>query len=168
MYIFFFFFFQAEDGIRDADVTGVQTCALPIRKGGRIATCARDFSSPHSTIRNSARRAPTRSRLNNGGRDGSSNSPYCAPRIRSYRALLPCRRAGEIAARPNNGDNKGRKFAGAKAGPEAGAWLKRNVSGHARNAAFGRLPERRGERRGERQPKPRHPARAFAERGDDH
>src|SRR3989442_10038147 len=26
----FFFFFKAEDGIRDADVTGVQTCALPI------------------------------------------------------------------------------------------------------------------------------------------
>src|SRR5215813_14764418 len=30
---FFFFFFQAEDGIRDADVTGVQTCALPISGG---------------------------------------------------------------------------------------------------------------------------------------
>src|SRR5690554_8180996 len=30
MYWMFFFFFQAEDGIRDADVTGVQTCALPI------------------------------------------------------------------------------------------------------------------------------------------
>src|SRR5690554_7431762 len=33
-----FFFFQAEDGIRDADVTGVQTCALPIcasRPGNR-------------------------------------------------------------------------------------------------------------------------------------
>src|SRR3989442_7076873 len=30
VYIVFFFFFQAEDGIRDADVTGVQTCALPI------------------------------------------------------------------------------------------------------------------------------------------
>src|SRR3989442_14898861 len=28
--VVFFFFFQAEDGIRDADVTGVQTCALPI------------------------------------------------------------------------------------------------------------------------------------------
>src|SRR2546430_7887922 len=26
---FFFFFFQAEDGIRDLTVTGVQTCALP-------------------------------------------------------------------------------------------------------------------------------------------
>src|SRR5882757_10167594 len=32
-----FFFFQAEDGIRDIGVTGVQTCALPIygsRRGG--------------------------------------------------------------------------------------------------------------------------------------
>src|SRR5699024_11912551 len=27
-----FFFFQAEDGIRDRNVTGVQTCALPISK----------------------------------------------------------------------------------------------------------------------------------------
>src|SRR5699024_11360012 len=27
---FIFFFFQAEDGIRDRNVTGVQTCALPI------------------------------------------------------------------------------------------------------------------------------------------
>src|SRR5699024_2273734 len=28
--LFCFFFFQAEDGIRDRNVTGVQTCALPI------------------------------------------------------------------------------------------------------------------------------------------
>src|SRR5207237_2144806 len=28
--IFVIFFFQAEDGIRDSSVTGVQTCALPI------------------------------------------------------------------------------------------------------------------------------------------
>src|SRR5256885_4501417 len=27
---YYFFFFQAEDGIRDYKVTGVQTCALPI------------------------------------------------------------------------------------------------------------------------------------------
>src|SRR5207245_3229152 len=36
-----FFFFQAEDGIRDATVTGVQTCALPIwqrlRRGRRTS-----------------------------------------------------------------------------------------------------------------------------------
>src|SRR2546426_6229380 len=30
-----FFFFQAEDGIRDYKVTGVQTCALPISGGAR-------------------------------------------------------------------------------------------------------------------------------------
>src|SRR5690606_39337081 len=40
------FFFQAEDGIRDFHVTGVQTCALPIsygasnaRRSSRIAMC---------------------------------------------------------------------------------------------------------------------------------
>src|SRR2546430_12232207 len=31
-----FFFFQAEDGIRDLTVTGVQTCALPILDDGRV------------------------------------------------------------------------------------------------------------------------------------
>src|SRR5437588_7388763 len=38
-----FFFFQAEDGIRDHCVTGVQTCALPIsrlvKQGFRVALC---------------------------------------------------------------------------------------------------------------------------------
>src|SRR5215213_7110965 len=32
----FFFFFQAEDGIRDWSVTGVQTCALPIYQVRRL------------------------------------------------------------------------------------------------------------------------------------
>src|SRR2546429_28583 len=32
-----FFFFQAEDGIRDVAVTGVQTCALPILSRERIS-----------------------------------------------------------------------------------------------------------------------------------
>src|SRR5947209_19478828 len=31
------FFFQAEDGIRDIGVTGVQTCALPILRGAEMA-----------------------------------------------------------------------------------------------------------------------------------
>src|SRR4030081_1864760 len=34
MLFLFFFFFQAEDGIRDPAVTGVQTCALPISSPG--------------------------------------------------------------------------------------------------------------------------------------
>src|SRR5437773_4988021 len=35
-FFWFFFFFQAEDGIRDRDVTGVQTCALPIFHFGDV------------------------------------------------------------------------------------------------------------------------------------
>src|SRR5438270_9253084 len=35
-YLVFFFFFQAEDGIRDLTVTGVQTCALPILLAGLL------------------------------------------------------------------------------------------------------------------------------------
>src|SRR5216684_7910316 len=34
--IFVFFFFQAEDGIRDVAVTGAQTCALPISSPAAI------------------------------------------------------------------------------------------------------------------------------------
>src|SRR5207249_3860862 len=42
------FFFQAEDGIRDRNVTGVQTCALPIYRGSqRIAgVCGRHTRVP--------------------------------------------------------------------------------------------------------------------------
>src|SRR5216684_6286989 len=35
-----FFFFQAEDGIRDVAVTGVQTCALPISPASKAAVMA--------------------------------------------------------------------------------------------------------------------------------
>src|SRR5207244_9754174 len=35
----FFFFFQAEDGIRDDLVTGVQTCALPISRSRLRVVC---------------------------------------------------------------------------------------------------------------------------------
>src|SRR5688500_19363421 len=40
-----FFFFQAEDGIRDYKVTGVQTCALPILR----ATCSWEMPRMSST-----------------------------------------------------------------------------------------------------------------------
>src|SRR2546422_8530207 len=44
---FFFFFFQAEDGIRDVAVTGVQTCALPIfLKGGDRADLVHPTDDP--------------------------------------------------------------------------------------------------------------------------
>src|SRR2546427_7762789 len=46
-----FFFFQAEDGIRDLTVTGVQTCALPISTASRphVRPCFRCASWAIST-----------------------------------------------------------------------------------------------------------------------
>src|SRR5437773_6152743 len=43
----FAFFFQAEDGIRDRDVTGVQTCALPIWLGGFRAGPGLRYREPY-------------------------------------------------------------------------------------------------------------------------
>src|SRR5690606_40115573 len=40
------FFFQAEDGIRDFHVTGVQTCALPILLETVLVTNARAYQKP--------------------------------------------------------------------------------------------------------------------------
>src|SRR5205809_3800731 len=49
MLVLIFFFFQAEDGIRDVAVTGVQTCALPIcvecESGGGDGRALRSFAS---------------------------------------------------------------------------------------------------------------------------
>src|SRR5256885_8666275 len=52
----FFFFFQAEDGIRDYKVTGVQTCALPIST--RLSTSS-GRQPPPSRVSS----APTRGRI---------------------------------------------------------------------------------------------------------
>src|SRR5438067_5762551 len=59
-----YFFFQAEDGIRDRNVTGVQTCALPIcrrveRRQAEASGCqnrsyqSRSFNLLHSRSRSS-------------------------------------------------------------------------------------------------------------------
>src|SRR2546428_5618216 len=48
--ILFFFFFQAEDGIRDLIVTGVQTCALPISYAGSPTLPRSEFRSAASAL----------------------------------------------------------------------------------------------------------------------
>src|SRR2546430_8855701 len=53
----FFFFFQAEDGIRDLTVTGVQTCALPISLVGASASPSTKAAIPSSS--RSPRPAPS-------------------------------------------------------------------------------------------------------------
>src|SRR5690349_24176512 len=54
VYLSLFFFFQAEDGIRDLYVTGVQTCALPI--------CEDEFGGGGRPLRRSFEIAPAAGR----------------------------------------------------------------------------------------------------------
>src|SRR5207249_11861639 len=65
LFFFYFFFFQAEDGIRDRNVTGVQTCALPISSRRALRREARDPRRHHR--RYHRRRGP-----HQGGAGGAS------------------------------------------------------------------------------------------------
>src|SRR5215208_7944261 len=62
-----FFFFQAEDGIRDGHVTGVQTCALPICRRHRPPARAREARDRPLLLREPDpardRRGPRRDRV---------------------------------------------------------------------------------------------------------
>src|SRR2546425_4067966 len=56
--LYTFFFFQAEDGIRDKLVTGVQTCALPIYSTGSVFVMSRpqaNAKGPTTPDRNARR-----------------------------------------------------------------------------------------------------------------
>src|SRR5256885_5996548 len=57
--LLFFFFFQAEDGIRDYKVTGVQTCALPI-SASRPCFCCCSSSGERCRHRRPIHRAGAR------------------------------------------------------------------------------------------------------------
>src|SRR2546421_4744830 len=77
------FFFQAEDGIRDLIVTGVQTCALPILKPSPVGAAT---SSP-ATSAIHPMPSPTRSPVKMFGSDAGSTtvrkrSRRRAPRLR--------------------------------------------------------------------------------------
>src|SRR5207248_6984199 len=86
-----FFFFQAEDGIRDRTVTGVQTCALPIWRatGGRRPnrdTKPRRVTAPR--LRRSRRRAPARPRC---ATPRARPAPRAARRSEERRVGKECR-----------------------------------------------------------------------------
>src|SRR5206468_5474396 len=86
------FFFQAEDGIRDLIVTGVQTCALPISldKKRALEPCrpaGEGFWCEANSIRTTANsQAPT----NAEGRGHSPDLPICPDR-KSVRVGKECR-----------------------------------------------------------------------------
>src|SRR5690625_7147839 len=84
LFSYFFFFFQAEDGIRDGHVTGVQTCALPISRScctsgptsSRIAWSAAGASSASGLAEIRAVGRPARSEERRVGKEwGSHRSP---------------------------------------------------------------------------------------------
>src|SRR2546430_11528084 len=106
-----FFFFQAEDGIRDLTVTGVQTCALPIyvivlARGvdkGRGLTAARDYlgcaNQPVAAIGDSDRDVPMLAADRKSTRLNSSHSQI------SY-AVFCLKKKTKLSAktRPHDGD----------------------------------------------------------------
>src|SRR5438067_8475577 len=58
------FFFQAEDGIRDRNVTGVQTCALPILRSSAWGSPTGCSTGPTSCRAGSASAWPSRALVN--------------------------------------------------------------------------------------------------------
>src|SRR6266540_2446917 len=69
------FFFQAEDGIRDLYMTGVQTCALPISRGGRGEHQVGSLVPAVGTLRDHS--SPRRSEERRVGKECRSRwSPY--------------------------------------------------------------------------------------------
>src|SRR2546427_5199343 len=82
--MFVFFFFQAEDGIRDLTVTGVQTCALPISRSAERSARA---AGPRPGVQSLEDRRPP-----GGARAGGLRRPRTAPGGRIPGAC-PARRA---------------------------------------------------------------------------
>src|SRR6478736_7413119 len=99
---FFFFFFQAEDGIRDLTVTGVQTCALPISRaagfaGGRVPTT--DPASGDAVVLDLPGRGP---------RAGDAPALLLAHHDTVHAVgAVPVRRDGDVLHGPGTYDMKG-------------------------------------------------------------
>src|SRR5437667_5570746 len=83
------FFFQAEDGIRDRDVTGVQTCALPILIGCAMRHTA-SSSRPSITTGTTARTAFAWVALDGGG---ATPPPVPAPGVAVCRRIARDRKS---------------------------------------------------------------------------
>src|SRR5690606_40643861 len=98
------FFFQAEDGIRDFHVTGVQTCALPISSGDRWRSSRAGRAAPSGRDRGRARwrwscaafrgEWSSPSSRERGGRPGPRGSRAGAGRSEERRVGKECRSRG--------------------------------------------------------------------------
>src|SRR5206468_7466773 len=91
-FCFFFFFFQAEDGIRDLIVTGVQTCALPISAAPAFG--GRGSVRDHPAARRRAHRG-LRVRRARGARRQAADAAALAPHSAGHHARSEERRVGK-------------------------------------------------------------------------
>src|SRR5438309_1750200 len=103
---FVFFFFQAEDGIRDGTVTGVQTCALPIfrfhdegerRLDHAVGDCRDDDIAPHDRDlfvqgRGFGLLAGGEAERQRRGRGAARVSFHVGRSVRTSRSISPSRR----------------------------------------------------------------------------
>src|SRR5438309_4941129 len=92
--MFIFFFFQAEDGIRDGTVTGVQTCALPISQIN--AALFRSVDRCRSTQLYDAFRRPPTNHFQNGGLLVSS--VVCQYASQSSRSAYSLKQSGKCSS----------------------------------------------------------------------
>src|SRR5260221_4913852 len=123
----FFFFFQAEDGIRDHCVTGVQTCALPIFAALLLAAS----TSSLTTL------ALAPGALNTGTPrwDIAATAMLLVPAparpmARTLAATASARRLCERSRIASGADRSGptrNRAAGKRASPPAAIWLKVNM-----------------------------------------
>src|SRR2546430_3533564 len=92
--VFLVFFFQAEDGIRDLTVTGVQTCALPIWTSGWRGEHASARLGPADRVRGggvSRPRSTHRHEPRAGPRAGSAHRADRTERSEERRVGKECR-----------------------------------------------------------------------------
>src|SRR5216683_8179305 len=116
-----FFFFQAEDGIRDLIVTGVQTCALPISRPGAVVVAVHAHHVP----------APARSadllRRRASGHDRGRGQVECQGHpsrlTRTYVALRPLTYPTTATRLPHLGTRALQRTRLTSASPRATRWM---------------------------------------------
>src|SRR2546429_339823 len=101
----FFCFFQAEDGIRDVAVTGVQTCALPIY-ATKTPIASRNRRQAVTLHREARGRMCGSSRICDALRDGQEKLPLPAQKLATSRTeIRRCLNAGEEVVFGESGKN---------------------------------------------------------------
>src|SRR5437867_13131236 len=97
-----FFFFQAEDGIRDRTVTGVQTCALPIWRGSRSPSAPPRVTSNGFARSSASSRAPRPEERRVGKECRSRGAPYHQKKKKDRKVSAEGKVRSALGPRPHN------------------------------------------------------------------